>query len=716
MIKKCPRCKSDQIVTDAGCCSVCGTNVSAASQQEADQLDLIVREVAEDDREFVGGNKPTPAGDQPEKSESKSSQKDKKGSSEEENLERHRAFTYDPIGFSEPTLPPEPEANIENDKTSAPKLTDKVEQFEPKSSSGSAQFKKLTPEEIKAIEKNLYGKNVRLADKEKASIRSKLNEIENQASSLGTPHSKPEKAPLLSETLNPTGAEVTGRGRGRSVAYFYKNFIKLPGQQHLTKHDELTLNGKLYALQPKKIKPTYLYIAVAVIFAVILFFIATWFVRDSADGKGQIAGVVLDNSGKPFLQGASVRFPDLGIMVESNEQGLFNADDIPAGSHRVEYLIDGRVVGADHATALDNGISMLALRPSTTKAEIKKPTQSSSKNKNTAIEDRLASSKPGSTETNSRESIPPQSGAELSTNLTSKSDANATASIVLNANVDGAKFSLDGNVLGAGNLKYSPVKPGTYRYEVVAPGYKRNSGTITLTADETRTLEIKLESVGESARQETFGAAEYFQSGVNALKANKFEKAVSDFTKALDLNPSYPQATYNRGLAYQQLKKNTEAHDDFVRAAEVYKLKKEYNWAITSYNRALEIDQASVAALLGRAELYLAKGEEIAALADFDDVLNSDKRNYQALMGLGRARFQQGNFKLALENFKSARTVKNDDPYLYQYLMLTYMSLNDFKEVKKSYDRFLELADDNQRKAMENDRRYSAAIHMAKRQ
>lgn len=715
MIKKCPRCKSDQIITDAGCCSVCGTNVTATGQEEGDQLDVIVREVPEDDREFVGGSKTLSSGDQPEKGELKPSSKEKKGSSEEESSGKHRAFSYDPIGFSEPTLPPDSDSNIEHDKSVGSKPLEKAKMPEAKDSSSYGQLKKLTPEEVKAIEKNLYGRNVRLADKEKASIRSKINEIENQATSLSSPQTKPDKSSLLSETLNPAGSESTSPGRSRSVAYFYKNFIKLPSQHHLTKHDELLLNGKLYALQLKKIKPTYVYVGAGVLFALVLLLIASWFVKDAADGKGQIAGVVLDGSDKPYLKGAAIRFPDLGITVKSNAQGMFTSDDIPAGAHRIEYLIDGRVVGADHATVLDNGISMLSLRPSTTKAEIKKQTQLSLTPGNSKTGQPPSSSKQTSMEPTQMTSTAQQTKLQTETKQTSKPEV-AAGSIVLAANVDGAKFSLDGNVMGAGNLKYSPVNPGTYKYEIVAPGYKKKSGTITVDAGENKTLKVDLETLGETSKQATYGAEEFFQSGVNALKANKYTNSISDFSNALELNPSYPQAIYNRGLAYQQLQKNAEAHEDFVRAAEVYKVKKEYSWAITSYNRALEVNTQSLPALLGRAELYLIKGEEIAALSDFDEVLKIDKRSFQAYMGMGRSRFQQGNYKLAIENFKNARSINKDDPYLYQYLMLSYMGLNDFEEVKKAYDRFQVLATENQRKAMQNDKRFSAAILMAKRQ
>jgi hypothetical protein len=72
LIKKCPNCKSEQIVTESGNCSVCGTLIADAQGQtgseEGDQLDIVVREVPEDDREFVGGSKEPGPRDKSDKS------------------------------------------------------------------------------------------------------------------------------------------------------------------------------------------------------------------------------------------------------------------------------------------------------------------------------------------------------------------------------------------------------------------------------------------------------------------------------------------------------------------------------------------------------------------------------------------------------------------------------------------------------------------------
>lgn len=722
MIKKCPRCKSEQLITDAGNCTVCNTLVTGSGQEESDQLDLIVREVPEDDREFVGGDKPRMSDEPQEKGFSKPGSKPKSEGVPDDQPHAHRAFSYDPIGFSEPTLPPEPDTTFDRDKSAGSAPAEKLAESAPKGSSSSGGFKKLTPEEVKAIERNLYGKNARLADKEKASIRNKMNEIEMQAADYTARQEKPEKSAkvsetLLSDTLLPPPSESAAYGRGRSVAYFYKNFIKLPGQQHLTKHDELLLNGKLYALQPKKIKPTYVYVGAGLLFGAALFLVASWFVKDAADGNGQIAGIVLDSNDQPYIKGATVRFPDLGKSIKSNAQGLFNSDDVPVGSHRVEYLVDGRVVGSDHTTVLDNGISMLTLKPSTTREEQKKQTQTASKTPVTRSTSATSGSGTGGFQPlQNSASATSETKSRPEQKQTSKPSSNEPASILLSTNVDGAKFSLNGTVVGAGNLKYAPIKPGSYKYEVSAAGYKKKSGTISVAAGESKTLNLVLEPASQETKQAKYDAEDYFQSGVNALKAENYQNAISDFNNALKQNPNYPQAIYNRGLAHQQLKKNSDAHDDFLKAAELYKNKKEHNWAVTSYNRALEINGQSEEALLGRGELYLSKGEEIAALADFDSVVKLDRRNFAAYLGIGRARYQQANYKLAVDNFKNARSVNKDDPEVYRWLMLGYMGVNDFKEVKKAYDKFQELASDSQKNALKTDKRFTAALEIVKRQ
>ncbi|GAH96835.1 unnamed protein product, partial [marine sediment metagenome] len=49
----------------------------------------------------------------------------------------------------------------------------------------------------------------------------------------------------------------------------------------------------------------------------------------------------------------------------------------------------------------------------------------------------------------------------------------------------------------------------------------------------------------------------------------EYPKAFADFAKAIQLNPKYANAYYNRGIAYGELRQHTKAVSDYTRAIEL---------------------------------------------------------------------------------------------------------------------------------------------------
>ena len=47
------------------------------------------------------------------------------------------------------------------------------------------------------------------------------------------------------------------------------------------------------------------------------------------------------------------------------------------------------------------------------------------------------------------------------------------------------------------------------------------------------------------------------------MKANEYEKALSDLTEVLRLRPTYAEAYHRRGLAFQSLGRNEAAIEDY---------------------------------------------------------------------------------------------------------------------------------------------------------
>ncbi|MDX1921068.1 MAG: tetratricopeptide repeat protein, partial [Candidatus Caenarcaniphilales bacterium] len=61
----------------------------------------------------------------------------------------------------------------------------------------------------------------------------------------------------------------------------------------------------------------------------------------------------------------------------------------------------------------------------------------------------------------------------------------------------------------------------------------------------------------------------YLKRGISYLKTEKFEEALKDFDKAIELTPNLEQAYNQRGLAKANLGKQEEAIKDFDKAIEI---------------------------------------------------------------------------------------------------------------------------------------------------
>jgi len=102
-------------------------------------------------------------------------------------------------------------------------------------------------------------------------------------------------------------------------------------------------------------------------------------------------------------------------------------------------------------------------------------------------------------------------------------------------------------------------------------------------------LMVSLGCLGEDAET-------YFNRGNDYLNSGNYSWAISDYNKAIELDPKFAEAYYNRGLAYDYLGDSSRA--------------------ISDYNKAIELNPKDADAYYNRGLAYLDSGDSSRAISD----------------------------------------------------------------------------------------------------
>ena len=144
--------------------------------------------------------------------------------------------------------------------------------------------------------------------------------------------------------------------------------------------------------------------------------------------------------------------------------------------------------------------------------------------------------------------------------------------------------------------------------------------------------------------------------GNDYAKKGQYDRAISDFNKALEINPRDGEAYSNRGIAYARKGQYAQAISDLNKALKInprdakaynnrgiaYKKKDQYGQAISDFNKALEINPRYPEAYFNKALTYDMMGrirEAIEAYRGF--IQNVPPTMYQRQIELARKRIKE---------------------------------------------------------------------------
>jgi serine/threonine protein kinase/Flp pilus assembly protein TadD len=167
--------------------------------------------------------------------------------------------------------------------------------------------------------------------------------------------------------------------------------------------------------------------------------------------------------------------------------------------------------------------------------------------------------------------------------------------------------------------------------------------------------------------------AQYWNNrGATFARLDQADKALADFSRAVELNPKYVLAWTNRGAAHFKLGQSDKALTDFSRAVELDP-KDALAWsnrgvahfnlgqpdkALADFSRALELDPKDAKSWSDRGAAQVNLGQLDKALADFSRALELDPMDATAWINRGVASLRLGQPDKAAGDFRTAIRLK----------------------------------------------------------
>lgn len=149
------------------------------------------------------------------------------------------------------------------------------------------------------------------------------------------------------------------------------------------------------------------------------------------------------------------------------------------------------------------------------------------------------------------------------------------------------------------------------------------------------------------------------------------EKAIDDYSRAIEIKPDYANAYYNRGNAYYSKGDCDRAIEDFSRAIEIqpdfgeaylnrgnaYSGRGDYDTAIDDYSKAIAIRHDDASAYSDRGNAYYFKGRYDRAIEDYNKAIELRPDYANAYFNRGNAYYYMHEYEKSREDVRKAESL-----------------------------------------------------------
>ena len=188
-------------------------------------------------------------------------------------------------------------------------------------------------------------------------------------------------------------------------------------------------------------------------------------------------------------------------------------------------------------------------------------------------------------------------------------------------------------------------------------------------------------------------ARAYIIRGVTYYRKGQYDQAISDYTKAIEINPKDARAYIIRGGAYADKGQYDQAISDYTKAIEInpkdakvyknrglaYCLKGQFDKGIADYTKAIEINPRYADAYTFRAIAYeKGKGQYDQAISDYTKAIEINPKDADACIIRGVAYADKGQYDKAIADYNKAIEINPRDANAYNNRGIAYFLLGNY--------------------------------------
>ena len=188
--------------------------------------------------------------------------------------------------------------------------------------------------------------------------------------------------------------------------------------------------------------------------------------------------------------------------------------------------------------------------------------------------------------------------------------------------------------------------------------------------------------------------------GVVYFEQGQYEKAIMQYDQALLCQPDYFDALINRVNVFYELNELYRALDDLQYMERktgdsskvhfmlglVHTKMRNYNEAITAFDKSLELDTANAETLINKGTVLYYQRQLSEAEQNLNDALKIDPLEPNAYNALSLIEVEKGNYAKALEMANQALDLETDQPYFLNNRGFIFLLTNELESARQDID------------------------------